>query len=147
MSKMTESKEVAHDKSVFKKKSRKKIMKNIDKILESKENENNDPQILTLKTMLASRQTFKKKHAELPKDHPYNQPISTFLSDEQTPNEEYRIDPAALKIREERLKRISSIYANTKKKNKKSLSKARKSENSLSPSKSENVIQRKNTYL
>lgn len=143
--KMVKNKNLVKDKSVFKKKSNKKIMKNLEKILEGKENQSQDPEILRLKSMLASRQSFKKKHVELPKDHPYNQKIQTMLSDGSTPNEEYRIDLAALKKREERLKRISSIYSTRKASVSKESSK--KPREKLSPSKSENVIKRKNTFL
>ena len=138
-------KNLVKDKSVFNKKSKKKMLKHIEKLLESKENQQDDPEIIKLKSMLASRQSFKKKHVELPKDHPYNQRIQAILSDGNTPNEEYRIDPNALKKREERLRRISSIYSS--KKNKDSFAKGKNSHGTLSPSKSENVIKRGNTYL
>ena len=145
VNKMTEKKTFIKDKAIFKKKSKKQIMKNIEKLLESKENQVDDPEIIKLKSMLASRQSFKRKHVELPKDHPYNQRIQAILSDGNTPIEEYRIDPAIVKKREERLKRISSIYST--KKTKDTSTKHKRETGTLSPSKSENVIKRKNILL
>ncbi|OMJ72158.1 hypothetical protein SteCoe_29471 [Stentor coeruleus] len=142
--KITEKPDLIRDNTIFKKKSKKKILKNIDKILSGKENEVDDPEILRLKSMLASRQSFKKKHVELPKDNPYNKKIPTIMSDSNTPMEEYKLNPEAVKRREERLKRISSIYATKKSKDQ---SKSKKPKGKLSPSKSENTIKRKNTYL
>lgn len=142
--KITEKPDLVRDNTIFNKKSKKKMLKNIDKILSGKENEIDDPEILKLKSMLASRQSFKKKHVELPKDNPYNKKIPTIMSDSNTPMEEYKLNPEAVKRRDERLKRISSIYATKKSKDQ---SKSKKTKGKLSPSKSENTIKRKNTYL
>ena len=144
LEKLIPRKDLVRDKDVFKRKSKKKLMQNIDKILENKENAAEDPQILRLKSMLASRQLFKKKHVEIPKDHPYNQKIVTVLSDGNTPYEDYKVDSAVLKKREERLKRISSIYSNKPSRDSASRSKTKKEK--LSPSKSDNSIKRGN-YL
>ncbi|OMJ72157.1 hypothetical protein SteCoe_29469 [Stentor coeruleus] len=98
--KITEKPDLIRDNTIFKKKSKKKILKNIDKILSGKEIEVDDPEILRLKSMLASRQSFKKKHVELPKDNPYNKKIPTIMSDSNTSMEEYKLNPEAVKRRE-----------------------------------------------
>ena len=128
------SKELVKDKKVFDKKNRKEILKHIEKLLEVKENDTDDIEIAKLKAMLASRQSFKKKQMETPKDTPYNQKILTFMSDCNTPVEEFRLDPQAVKKREERLKRISSIYSSKRTKS------GRRKKATLSPSKSDNFM-------
>jgi hypothetical protein len=135
------AKDLVKDKKVFDKKNRKEILKNIEKLLEVKENDYDDIEIARLKAMLASRQSFKKKHVETPKDTPYNQKIQTVFSDGSTPVEEFRLDPQAAKKREERLKRISSIYTSKRVKSGK-----RKNKGTLSPSKSENSM-KKNSLI
>lgn len=135
--KMTQSKELIKDKKVFDKKNNKKILNHIEKLLQGKENDYDAAEISKLKAMLASRQSFKRKHVEQ-KDTPYSQKIPTIFSDTNTPNEEFKLDSQAMKKREERLKRISSIYSSKKSKSKRS--------KPLSPSKSENFM-RKNSAL
>lgn len=137
--KMTQSKELIKDKTVFDKKNKKKILNHIEKLLNGKENEYEAVEIAKLKAMLASRQSFKRKHVDTQKDLPYSQKIPTICSDGSTPNEEFRLDSQALKKREERLKRISSIYSSKR-------SSSKKKAKALSPSKSENVM-RKNSAL
>ena len=132
--KPSNSKELVKDKKVFDKKNRKEILKHIEKLLEVKENDHDDIEIAKLKAMLASRQSFKKKQMETPKDTPYNQKILTFMSDCNTPVEEFRLDPQAVKKREERLKRISSIYSSKRTKS------GRRKKATLSPSKSDNFM-------
>ena len=134
ISKAQNSKDLVKDKKVFDKKNRKEILKHIEKLLQVKENEHDDIEIARLKAMLASRQSFKRKQMETPKDTPYNQKIQTILSDGSTPVEEFRLDPQAVKKREERLKRISSIYSAKRTKS------GRRKKTALSPSKSENLM-------
>ena len=143
--KLLVKKNLIKDKTIFNKKSKKEMLKHVEKLLESKENQQDDPDIIRLKSMLASRQSFKKKHVELTKENPYNQRIQAVLSGGNTPNEEYRIDPNALKRRKERLRRISSIYSS--KKSNESFANGKISQGTLSPSKSENAIKRGSMYL
>ena len=134
LNKARNSKDLVKDKRVFDKKNRKEILKHIEKLLEVKENEHDDIEIARLKAMLASRQSFKRKQMETPKETPYSHKMQTIMSDGNTPVEEFRLDPQAVKKREERLKRISSIYSTKRTKS------GRRNKAALSPSKSENLM-------
>ena len=135
LKKITEIKAFIKDKSVFNKKNKKKIMKHIEKLLANKDVQIDDPDVIRLKAMLASQQSFKKKNPELPRDNSFYKNIQTILSERDTPVEENIIDCSVIKKNEERLKRISSIYSKIKLKDVSSINKH--STGSISPYNSE----------
>ena len=67
---------------VFTRKNKKKIMKYIEKLLANKDAQIDNLDIIRLKAILASQQSFNKKHPELPRDNSFYKIIQAFYPKE-----------------------------------------------------------------
>lgn len=145
--------EINVDKKVFKKKSTKKLLKNLELLMSQKENEQDGQEVQKLKSMLSMRQNFKRKYS-ISKNNPYNQKIPIDLINQENQIEEIRYDNEEfLKKQEKKFKSISNIYSNPRSRPSTRSPKMRYSNKTvepskrLSPSKSETFMSKINNLL
>ncbi|CAG9332254.1 unnamed protein product [Blepharisma stoltei] len=141
---------ISVDKKVFKKKSTRKLLKNVDMLINGKENVQQAEDLEKLKSMLEVRQNFKRKYS-ISKNNPYSQKIPLdFLNEREI--EEIRLhDEEFMRKQELKMKAISSIYANSRPSTRSPKyrrgTKTAEPTQQLSPSKSDNLIPKMNRLL